>query len=112
MDRGRITPARDSVFGLRDWIFGFMKAGPMSMVQLMNREASLERVEKPHIVHGLVDRLLDHERGHRRNPRVRSANSSSRKIFETIPILCASSTSIASPVNMSSFVSRGPNSQG
>src|SRR3546814_19814304 len=43
---------------------------------------------------------------------VRSARSSSGKIFDTMPSWCASSTEIESPVSMSSLVLRGPNSHG
>ena len=48
----------------------------------------------------------------RANSSVRSASSSSANTLLTIPRRCASSASIASPVSMSSFVLRGPNSHG
>ena len=40
--------------------------GPVRVVQLVQREAGVERVVEAHVVDRLVDRLLDEQRGHRR----------------------------------------------
>src|SRR4051794_413904 len=61
-DRRRLLPVRDAVFLERDRVAVVVHLGPVRMVELVQGEAGVERVVEAHVVHALVDRLLDEQR--------------------------------------------------
>src|SRR5690606_20440123 len=68
-DRRGVLPVRDAVGGLGDGKAVVVHLCPVRVVQLVQREAGVERVVEAHVVDALIDRLLDEQRGHRRHRR-------------------------------------------
>ena len=68
-DRRRVLPVRDAGVLLGDRVAVLVDLRPVRVVELVQREAGVERVVEAHVVDGLVDRLLDEQRRHRRAAR-------------------------------------------
>src|SRR5829696_9229824 len=65
-DRRGVLPVRDAVLLEGHRVAVLVDLGPVRVVQLVEGEAGVERDVEAHVVDGLVDRLLDEQRGHRR----------------------------------------------